>query len=161
MIHSSGSAITSRPELSLTTGIFWVAVFFVSALDGTFLFLVVSVLASMLSPSLSSLSILFSALSFWASFLAAFWALLSSIFTAAKPISSPIVPLDTPSSLLFLINITLAPTFKISSSWVRTVFLRVSTNFLSPTANDSKQSISLSSAASSLSLMLLTLRLWV
>ena len=143
--------MTSRPELSRTTGIFCVV---------GFLALGFSFMAFLLLP-FTFLSFSLSALSSSSSIKSSLLSLLSSILTAAKPINSPIVPLDTPSSVLFLINITLAPTFSTKSSWVRTVFLSVSTNLLSPVDVAVKRIISPSNAASSLSLMLLTLRLWV
>ena len=145
--------MTSRPEFSLTTGIFCVVGFLTFGLSLSLVaflplpFILLSVSLSMLSLSSSIKSSLLS--------------LSSLIFTAAKPISSPMVPLETPSSVLFLINITLAPTFNTKSSWVRTVFFRVSTSLLSPVEVAVKRIISPSNAASSLSLMLLTLRLWV
>ena len=142
--------MTSRPEFSRTTGIFCVVGF-------------LSFGFSLLSLSFLALFFVFLAIASCAvsSIKSSLVSLLSSIFTAAKPISSPMVPLETPSSLLFLINITLAPTFNTKSSWVRTVFLSVSTSLLSPVAVASNRMVSPSSAASSLSLILLTLRLWV
>ena len=160
MIHSSGSAITSRPELSLTTGIFWVTGFLLSVLGFSSCLRLFSVSISAIS-SLSTTLASLSAMSFLASFFASFARLLSSILTAANPINSPIVPLDTASSVLFLINITFAPILRMSSSCVRTVFFSVSTSLLSPIEVASKRIISPDSSASSLSLILLTLRLWV
>ena len=80
---------------------------------------------------------------------------------ATKSTTLPMVPFETLSSVLFLINITFAPSLSTSSGVLRTDFFSVSTSFSSPSPQARKVCAAVVSLPSSCSLMACTLTLWV